>query len=241
MNESFEWFCKICLIIFIIICLNSMLGDLVFWASYSFPKITETTTHIIDTSKDPIQNNLDGKKYIIAKGEKQDYALNFMAEYSISGMVVAKNSNFWFRDIMRSKFDDLYLIDFGIVWGDLAKDKKILYKHMKFKSAKTLGQARMLTWRWNADCPWDGSYIRAHLSHTHMTPANANVMGALLKIKKNNIVKIDGYLVDTYTDKSELIAHTSMSRTDNDPTSRGSGSCEEMYVTQVQIGDKIYK
>ena len=66
-------------------------------------------------------------------------------------------------------------------------------------------------------------------------------MGGLLQIKKNDIVKIDGYLVDIYTDKSELVARTSMSRTDTNPTSRGSGACEDMYVTQIQIGDKIYK
>ena len=241
MDESFEWFCKICLIIFIIICINSMLGDVVFWASYSFPKVTETTNQIIDTNNDPVQIDLDGKKYIKAKGEKLNFALNLMAEYSISGMVVAKNSNFWFRDIMRSKFDDLYLIDFGIVWGDLARDKNELYKYTAFKSKKTLGQARQLSWRWTYNNPWGGSYIASHTSHTHMTPANANVMGALLKLRKNDIVKIDGYLVDTYTDKSELISHTSMSRHDSNATSRGSGACEVMYVTQVQIGDKIYK
>ena len=49
------------------------------------------------------------------------------------------------------------------------------------------------------------------------------------------------HLVDIYTDKSELVARTSMSRTDTDPTSRGSGACEDMYVKQVQIGNKIYK
>ena len=241
MDETFEWFCKICLIIFILICINSMLGDLIFWASYSFPKVTETTTETIDTSKDPIQIDLDGKKYIKAKGEKYNYVLNIMAEYSISGVVVAKNSNFWFRDVMRSTFDDLYLIDFGIVWGDLAQDKNKLYKYTSFKSKKTLGQSRRLNWHWTHDNPWGGSYIASHTSHTHMTPANANVMGALLKIKRNDIVKLDGYLVDTYSDNAQLIAHTSMSRGDTDATSRGSGACEEMYVTKVQIGDKIYK
>ena len=88
---------------------------------------------------------------------------------------------------------------------------------------------------------WELGFVSSHISHTHLIPANANVMGALLKIKKNDIVKLDGYLVDIYTDKSETVAKTSMSRTDTDPTSRGSGACEDMYVKQVQIGNKIYK
>ena len=131
------------------------------------------------------------------------------------------------------------------MWTFLKKKTKIkkkeLYKHIKFNSKKTLGQARMLYYRWDATNPWGNNYITSHIAHTHMIPANPNVMGGLLQIKKNDIVKLDGYLVDIYTDKSELVAYTSMSRSDTNASSRGSGACEDMYVTQVQIGNKIYK
>lgn len=136
------------------------------------------------------------------------------------------------------------LMDIGIVWGDLAIDKKALYKHLKFKSTKTLGQARQLQVRCKKNCagmPWSIDYVDTHLSHTHLIPANPNIMGGLLRIKKNDIVKLDGYLVDIYTDKSETVALTSMSRYDRNTTSRGYGACEDMYVKQVQIGNKIYK
>lgn len=237
----FDWFCKISLIALILIVLNSMLGDLLFRVKYSFPKVSATTEHIIDTSKDPIQINLRDEKYIKYRGEKGGYALKLQAEYSISALVVARNNNFWFRDIMRSKFDDVALLDLGLAWGDLAYDKKELYSHIKFNSKKTLGQARVLHYRWDGTSPWGTSYITSHIAHTHMIPATPNVMGGLLQIKKNDIVKIDGYLVDIYTDKSELVAYTSMSRSDTNASSRGSGACEDLYVTQVQIGNKIYK
>lgn len=103
----FDWFCKISLIALILIVLNSMLGDLLFRVKYSFPKVSATTEHIIDTSKDPIQINLRDEKYIKYRGEKGGYALKLQAEYSISALVVARNNNFWFRDIMRSKFDEM--------------------------------------------------------------------------------------------------------------------------------------
>ena len=211
---------------------------------YSFPKVKATSTEIIDTSKDPLQINLEDAKYIKARGEKNIYALKPVAEYSITGLVVSKNTNFWFRDIMRNTFDDICLMDIGIVWGELAQDKKILYKYIKFKSTKTLGQSRQLqvSFKKNfADMPWSRGYVITHLSHTHLIPANNNVMGGLLSIKKNDIVKLDGYLVDIYTDKSQLVARSSMSRTDTNPTSRGYGACEDMYVKQVQVGNKIYK
>lgn len=239
-----NWFCKICMIALILMIINSILGDILFRLKFGFPKVTENTSNIINTYKDPIQKNLNNSKYIKAYGEKNIYALKPQAEYSISGLLVTKNTNFWFRDVMRSDFDDICLMDVGIVWGELAADKKKLYKHWKFKSYKSLGQSRRLEWRSKSpydDMPWTLGYVSSHISHTHIIPANANVMGAILKAPKNSIIKLDGYLVDIYTDKSELVAKTSLSRTDTDPTSRGSGACEDMYVKQVQIGNKIYK
>lgn len=241
MDNIWNWFCKISVVAVALMIVNSILGDLLFRVKYSFPKVSAHTEHIIDTSKEPVQINLQDAKFIKYRGEKGLYALKPQAEYSIAALVTAKNNNFWFRDIMRSKFDDVALLDLGLVWGDLASDKKELYSHIKFNSKKTLGQARILHYRYDGTSPWGASYINSHIAHTHMIPANPNVMGGLLQIKKNDIVKIDGYLVDIYTDKSELVAYTSMSRSDTNASSRGSGACEDMYVTQVQIGNKIYR
>ena len=241
MEKLWDLFCKFCLIVMILIFLNSMVGDFFFRAKYSFPTPVKANVADINTLNDPIQNNLYNQKYIKAYGEKNKYALEPMAEYSISGLVVTKNSNFWFRDIMRNEFDDIALIDFGMVWGELAADRNSLYKYIKFKSKKTLGQARTLYYHWEYGSPWTDSYITSHTSHTHMIPANSNIMGGLLQVKKNNVVKIDGYLVDIYNGKGKTIAKTSLSRQDKNATSRGYGACEVMYVKSVQIGDKIYK
>ena len=247
MDSFWNWFCRICLIVFILICINSMVGDFIFRAKYSFPHVSKTVQTTIDPSIEPIQKDLKTQYSIAVNGEKKIYILELMAEYSISGMVVAKNNNFWFRDIMRSDFDDIALLDLGIVWGDLAYNKDLLYEFINFKSKKTLGQARMLQYRWKPGVPWDSNYITSHVSHTHIIPANQNVMGGLLKIKKSDIIKLDGYLVDIYSDKKKIVARTSLSRTDNNATSRGKngrnagGACEIMYVTSLQINDKIYK
>jgi len=232
-----------CLFIIVFVVCYSMLTDFGLWLRYSFPKVTSTTTRQIDTAGDPIQKNLNGKDYIKARGEKGRFVLNLQAEYTLKGLVVAKNTNFWFRDIMRNKFDDICLVDLGIVWGDLSKNSKTLHKVWKIKSRKTLGEARRLSWSTHnlRQSPWSLDYVSAHISHTHMIPASENVMKALRSIKKGDIVNIDGYLVDIYTDRTQLVAKTSLSRTDTDPTSRGSGACEVMYVKQVQIGNKIYK
>ncbi len=244
MDKIFERFCQLSLIIVIAVILTSTVKDISFRMKYSSPSVSSYSNTQIETANNPIQINLNGKDYIKVNGEVGIYVLKLQAEYSISGLVVAKNSNFWLRGLMRNKFDDVCLLDLGIVWGDLAVDKRLLYKNIKFKSVKTLGEMRQLQPKckkhYCKDFPWSMNYFNTHLSHTHLIPANSNVMSALLTIKENDIVKLDGYLVDIYTDKSEVIAKTSLSRTDTNPTSRGYGACEDMYVTKVQIGYKIY-
>lgn len=240
MENIWNWFCKISLIVLIIIFLNSILGDITFRLQYAFPKVKETTSELIKTSVEPLQVSENSTKMIAHRGEKGKYALEPQASYSISGYVVAKNNNFWFRDIMRSKFDDLCLMDIGLVWGDLA-DEQTLKQYFKFNSKKSLDSARTLYWRYKFGTPFTNDYIKSHISHTHLIPSTVNIMSALLTIKKNDTIKLDGYLVDIYTDKGEIVAKTSLSRFDNNPTSRGYGACEDMYVTKVQIGDKIYK
>lgn len=236
-------FGAICFGLIVIVVANSLITDLGLRLQYSFPKVSSTSNTPINTYLDPMQKNLSGNEYIKAKGEKNRYVLNLQAEYSLAGIVVAKNTNFWFRDIMRNDFDDICWVDLGIVWGDLSKDTETLHKVWRIKSQKTLGESRRLSWSTKdvRKSPWSLGYVSSHISHTHMIPATANVMKALNSIKKGDIVKLDGYLVDIYTDKTKLIAKTSLSRTDRDSTSRGSGACEDMYVKQVQIGNKIYK
>ncbi len=236
----------IAIIILVLMFFNSFLGDISFRLTYMNAKPNTTTSTVLDPKNDyPIQKDIPEKEQRFIKvrtNKSKIYAVKTMAEYSITGHVVATNTNFFLRDVMRTPFDEVCLMDIGLVWGEIA-DKNYVKKHLKFKSTKTLGQARRLsvsTGDYNA-MPYKWNYVSSHMSHTHLIPGSVNVMSALLKIKKNDIVKLDGYLVDIYTDKGDVVALTSLSRYDKDSTSRGYGACEDMYVTQVQIGNKIYK
>lgn len=245
MNKAFDIFCKLSLVFMLFVCLNSIVGDMLFRLQYCNAKPANKTAERINTFDEPFQNDLSGKDYVEVYGEKHLYKLNLQAEYSISAVVLTKNTNFWFRDIMRSKFDDICLIDFGLAWGKLADNQKQLLDEWKFKSYKTLGMGRRLEWQSKKtinELEFSLGYVSSHVAHTHIIPANQNIMGALLKIKRGDIVKFDGYLVDIYdADTADMIARTSLSRTDTDMSSRGSGACEDMYVKRVQIGDKIYE
>lgn len=249
-SDFFDLFGKICLILVIFIVCNSMLDDLLFRVRYSFPTVSTIVKTPIDTSNDPMQLPLSSINNKISKkgpDNNKIYTLTKVAQYSISGMVVAKNTNFWFRGINRSDFDGIALMDVGLVWGDLA-DKNAVKRNIVFKSKKTLGSARVLYTKLKNSKEFSFDYVLSHSSHTHLIPANANVMSALLKMKKYTNVKLDGYLVDI-TYENGKTAYTSDSRTDNNASSRGlqtlnsagGGACENMYVESVQIDGKIYK
>ena len=243
---SLEGFCNICLIIVICLFGYSFLEDLTFKLTHAFPQVTEATYKEIDINNDPIQVMLpsENKKLEKGKNEYTEFAYDKIAEYSLSGMIVAINTDFWLHGLMRNDFDKVSLMDIGIVWGKIA-DKDYVKNYLKFKSEKT-STARWLRYTYKCrgtDC-LDFGYIKSHTAHTHLVPANNNIMSALLTLKKYDKVKLEGYLVDLYFSKGGK-SITSVSRTDNNAGSRGrnngGGACEIMYVEQVQIGERIYR
>ena len=61
-GNIWNYFSKACLIFFIIIIFNSILGDALFRIKYSFPKISTTSQEVINTNNAPIQINLENQK-----------------------------------------------------------------------------------------------------------------------------------------------------------------------------------
>jgi len=236
------------IIIAVIILLFLCRGSITYWAKFGIAIPSATTKEVIDTSKDPVQTNYDEeeqeqKKFtyhsLINKGTME---ITPQAHYVLSGKVIAYNHDFLFI----SKFlDSAALYDLGTAWGELA-DTKLLKKYIKVSSYKIqLTGARRMSWNWRSDVPYSDKYITSHLSHTHIIPANRNIMAAMLKLRLYQDFKLEGELVDM-TSKDEknhkiYTYKTSLSRTDTDKSSRGFGSCETMYVTKVQIGNKVYK
>lgn len=255
MSKPFEpidivpWIGKICLVIVLFVIINSLFDDLMFRVKYSFPKPYKTTQEIIKIEEPTQIDFIEKIRPIAIKGfdTGKDYTLTPVAKYKISGLVVAKNTNFWFRGINRSEFDDVALMDIGIAWDEIA-DKNFIKKNLVFSSKKTLGSSRILYTRVKNSSKLSIYEAMSKSSHTHLVPANQNVMSAMLLMKKYQPVKLEGYLIDI-TYPNGKTAYTSITRTDNNSNSRGmqitdsggGGACEIMYVKQVQIGNKIYK
>ena len=82
-EDIWNIFSKICLILLILICINSITGDIFFRMKFSFPHVSATTSTPISTQNEPIQKDLIDAKYFKAYGEKKVYSLQPQAQYSI--------------------------------------------------------------------------------------------------------------------------------------------------------------
>lgn len=81
---------------------------------------------------------------------------------------------------------------------------------------------------WSA--PLSQDYIREHSANVHVVPANANVAMGLQDLENNDLVFIEGMLVDVEVRKDYTVQkyYTSLTRADE-----GDDSCEIMYVERL--------
>ncbi|MBP3820379.1 hypothetical protein J6G99_01885 [bacterium] len=234
--------------IFVLIILSIIFrGTISYWLKFGFPHSNQYQSEVIDVDNDPYLN-------IYTNEEKTEKTFTYkslingnevtvvpQASYKISGMVIAYNHDFLLKN---NFFDTIALYDVGLAWGKLANEK-IFKKYFKSYSQKNeLSGSRVL---WVEPKTFDNIPIKineavSHFSHSHIVPANSNIMGAFLKIKDWDKVEIEGYLVDLiYINQNgdAEIFKTSLSTTDIG-ISRGSGTNETIYVTKVKINHRVY-
>lgn len=153
-----------------------------------------------------------------------DFEINYVDKYSISGRVVDIQNYIGYNANNKLSPKDL-----GISWGFLASEEN--YKKVKWMSYGN----RFLHWdikdtEWVTRC---GGFkkIGKYFSNNHIIPSNDNIKKLINKIKKNDFVKIEGYLVNVRALKDNKVSfywNTSTSRTDE-----GNGACEIIYVINV--------
>lgn len=179
----------------------------------------------IDTSQDPIQQNLMEADMITLQGEKGEIFLSPMATYSVSAKIMsAKN----YSDDWQAEFEPT---DLALAWGDLVKSK--------YQEGITYTQSgRWYYYNYDSTFKSDGTYVTEHSSNHHIIPANDTIKKAVQKIKEGQKVKIDGYLVSVryVMAKGEYTQVSSLSRSDT-----GDGACEIVYVKKLQVGDRLYQ
>ena len=170
----------------------------------------------------PQQGKTSGKVYKMINGDNVE--ITRVASYCINGRVVDVQ-----KYIPYNIENQLSPIDVGISWGFLARAEN--NKKINWFSAGN----RFLSWR-SDDGMWINQMggvnrISEYNSNNHLIASDENTEKLIKMIKKNDYIRIDGYLVNAYcrrNDGSYFTWNTSTSRNDS-----GNGACEIIYVTNV--------
>ena len=129
--------------------------------------------------------------------------------------------------------DKLSPVDLGLAWGDVAAKNRQVDFHWEQRN-------RWIYWQLDSysDLMSVGGEeaIERQVSNNHIIPATNDIKKQVLKIRRGDRVRLEGYLVDVsgQNDKGAWIEwDSSVTREDT-----GDGACEVFYVTKVEIVDQ---
>ncbi len=167
----------------------------------------------------PIQTPASGE--IVKEVDGIPIDIQFVAKYQIDGVVISKY-NYYDYDY----FNKFSPIDVGIAWGFLADE----WKNAKWENSP----ARFLLYR-TKNVDWyhkrgGDKEIGKFFSNNHLIAADAQIEKEIKNIKREDYVRIEGYLayVDWMGPDGKYTWHSSTKRDDY-----GDGACEIIYVTKV--------
>jgi hypothetical protein len=146
----------------------------------------------------------------LKKGNKT-INIDMLYMYEITGRVsnIEKYNN-------NEIFSKISPLDVGISWGETANK----YNHNKIKYS-SIGDRKIYS-----SYDYDAVYNSFETSNNHLIPKNDKIKKYLSLIKRNDYIRIEGYLVNVSTNNW----YTKSSTTRNDT---GDGACEIIYVTNI--------
>ena len=160
----------------------------------------------------PVQTTLNRKKLYTKSGHQ----LEAVASFKIEARVLSAAKYRQGREALVSQ------VDLALGWGKMATDQ-VLSKIDVSQSG------RFASMRYNPASGIEVSDIVLNSSNMHMIPSSNAVNKALRKVRKGQVVEIEGYLVNIrHEDGWRWL--TSTSRTD-----QGNGACEIILVTSIRV------
>ncbi len=216
---------KIISIVLIFICVVFAVN---FFSGLRMP-VTQTSYNSFSAQNDPTQTDTTGRSFSVTTLWKKWY-ITPVADYKIVAKVKSKHHINFFQD-------DASLLgkyDLALAWGELVKPEYDEY--IKYFQA-----GRRYTVTSSSDCPLNMDYISTHSANNHIIAANNGVLRGVRNIKKEDIVYMEGYLVNAFRKGSGNNGYftweTSLVRNDNSYD----GGCEVFYLKKLQIGSKTYE
>lgn len=147
------------------------------------------------------------------------YKIVPVADYVISGVVLDKK-----RYMMHQRAGLLGQMDVGLAWGRISSPES--REGMRFNNKG----GRVLISKF--DSVYQYTLADGYYSNNHLIPANENVSRGFDRLKKESLVRLEGYLVNAYSDRMKWETSTVIG---------GDGNCEIIYVKRLFIDGYVYE
>ena len=159
---------------------------------------------------EPIHNPVVEDKRIYKNG----YELKLIESFDVEGRVISTR-RYW-----GDERADIAPVDLAVGWGKLS-DPEVL-KQIYFRQNN-----RFLYWR-VGEFPIPRKELEHSTTNIHIIPANDSVEARVRDLKRGELIKLKGYLVDAKTGNND-VWQTSRSREDS-----GDGACEILLVEAIE-------
>lgn len=158
----------------------------------------------------PVQRNLRQPETF----RLEDFTITRRATFDIQARVLSRETYFWGNE------SELSPIDLALGWGRMS-DQAVL-DQISVRQGR-----RWYYTRYALPPPIPEQEIIRSSANMHMIPADSSVERSLKKLRRGDVIRIKGYLVDI-NQASGWSWRTSLTREDT-----GQGACEIIYVEDV--------
>jgi hypothetical protein len=159
---------------------------------------------------EPVQGEIKEKPW-----QHGDYLITPLASYEVTARVLSKKDYTW------DKSADISPVDLALGWGVMS-DSKVL-EDLRISQS---GRWFYVYWQ---QASVDTTQVMTHSANTHILPATAEITRKVKGAKRDDIVRLKGYLVEV-TKSDGFLWRSSLVRGDT-----GDGSCEILWVTDAEI------
>lgn len=182
----------------------------------------------LSAEDEPLQQILDAQaaEAITLEREGAVWRMTPRAEYRIAARVLHSRQ----YDDWQSSFVP---VDLALGWGMFSEP--YLDEWIQWQQAD---RWYYYHYRRILSVPFPRNYVRDHSANVHIIPATERLARILAQLQRNELILLDGLLVDVEAQKdgATVAFRTSLSRNDE-----GEASCEIMYVERLVMGDVEYR
>ena len=209
--------------IFAVYSVTAVLGYLLIFRPHSVAVPQDIS--LLQATDDPLQSGVTGTMAapIVWEENGMTWTMQPQASYRIAARILGNKRYYDWQSSVVPR-------DLALAWGDMSDPSVDEWIHWR-------QSGRWYFYHWNSEA-YGRSYIAGHTANVHIIPATENLDKALRQVHKDDLVYLEGYLVDLQVQEGARVERvsTSLSREDT-----GAGACEILYVERLIINSQLYE